>query len=445
MGGRCDPEPPPTTAMPFAHPTRRRRAVPLVALIPLALAGLLSLPARAAAPEAPPLDFDAWRRDFAARALDAGISAPVLTAELDGLSADPRVVRLDGHQPEHVRTIGEYLRGVVSDARVKGGLDAEARVSQLPTIESASGVPREILVAIWALESAYGQIQGDFDVVRALATLAADGRRRSFAESELLSALQLIDGGRASRAQLVGSWAGGIGQTQLLPSKWQTLGSDGDGDGRVDLRASSADALASAARLLREAGWMQGGRWAVEVLLPDGFDYTLTESASLTPGEWQARGVARVDAADWSVVDAGSKAVLLLPAGHRGPAFLCLPNHFVLRAYNNAVPYALGVGLLADRLAGQSAVVSPWPEEIALTLDERIALQTRLNELGFDAGDVDGLIGAGTRAALRRWQATVGLPADGYADETVLSRLLAEPADSAGTDQPPADSQQHQR
>lgn len=369
-----------------------------------------------------------WRAQFLPRAVAAGLPAEWVQAQLAGLEIDPRVVKLDTQQPEFSRPVSDYIRGVVAEQRVK---DGQSRLGSTPTlagIERSSGVPATVLLGIWALESAYGQIQGDLDVLRSLATLAADGRRRDFAESELIAALRLLQAGRATRAQLVGSWAGAVGQTQLLPSKWLALGVDGDGDGRVDPRASAADALASAARLLSEAGWIPGGSWSVEVLLPADFDYALTEDSRLTPAQWAERGVLRADQRPWPAADGAQQAVLLLPAGAQGPAFLALPNHTALRAYNNSIPYALGVGLLADRIGGAGPLHRAWPVETPLSLEDRTAAQVALAALAYPPGPPDGIVGAGTRRALRAWQQARGLPADGYLSPEVIARLRQEAA-----------------
>ncbi|HET6970976.1 MAG TPA: lytic murein transglycosylase, partial [Phenylobacterium sp.] len=221
--------------------------------------------------------FDAWASDFEGRALAAGIRPEVLQREFAGLAPDPRVAALDSRQPEFSKPISDYLRGVVTPGRTAIGDRKVAEVPQLPQIEQRFGVPREILLGVWAMESGFGAIQGDYDTIRSLATLAAQGRRRGWAEGELIAALRIIQSGEQPRAKLRGSWAGAMGQTQFIPSTFLSTAVDEDGDGKRDIWGSSADALASAANLLAKAGWLRGQSWAREVIVPPGFDYSLTE------------------------------------------------------------------------------------------------------------------------------------------------------------------------
>jgi len=296
----------------------------------------------------------------------------------------------------------------------------------LPGIESRYGVPRDILLAVWAMESAFGKIQGNFDVVRSMASLAADGRRRNWAEGELIAALKIIASGEDTRAQLKGSWAGAMGQTQFLPSNYLSTAVDWDGDGRRDIWGSDADSLASAANLLAKGGWKRGAGWAQEVILPAGFDYSLAEGPREVPSWWEAKGVKRADGLPWTAADAASPAGLILPAGAKGPAFLALPNHFAIRTYNNSTSYALGIGLLADQFGGGGPLVAAWPVEAPLSLADRMAAQIALGRLGFDPGPADGVVGAGTRKALRAWQQSRQLPADGYLSSDMVARLKAQ-------------------
>jgi hypothetical protein len=201
---------------------------------------------------------------------------------------------------------------------------------------------------------------------------------------------------------------------------------DGDGDGRRDIWNSEADGLASAANLLAQAGWRRGGSWAVEVILPPGFDYSVTESLAARPADWTARGVRPADGRAWSSVDAESEARLVLPAGAAGPAFLTFPNHMAIRAYNNSTSYALAVGMIADGLRGASPLRTAWPNETALSIADRRAAQAALTQLGFNPGGIDGVIGAGTRAAVRAWQQSRGRPADGHVNAATVAALRAE-------------------
>jgi membrane-bound lytic murein transglycosylase B len=315
---------------------------------------------------------------------------------------------------------------VISDDRVAVGRNKREQLTYLPTIEARYGVPRDILLAVWAMESAFGQLQGNFDVVRSMVSLAADGRRRAWAEGELIAALKIIDSGEVSRERLRGSWAGAMGQTQFIPSSYRSTAVDFDGDGRRDIWGSDADSLASAANLLAKGGWKPGVGWAKEVILPAGFDYSVTEVERQLPSWWEARGVQRADGLPWTAADAASLAMLILPSGAAGPAFLALPNHFAIRTYNNSTSYALGIGLLADRFAGGGPLVATWPVETPLILADRMAAQIALARVGFPPGPADGVIGAGTRKALRAWQQSQQLPADGYLSNDMVARLKAQ-------------------
>lgn len=370
--------------------------------------------------------FDAWASDFEPRAIAAGVDPAVFRREMAGLTPDPRIGALDSRQPEFSKPISEYLKGVVSADRVAIGQRRHADVAEFGAIEDRYGVPRDILLGIWALESGFGAIQGDNDTLRALATLAAQGRRRGWAEGEIIATLKIIQSGEHPRARLRGSWAGAMGQTQFIPSTFLSTAVDQDGDGRRDIWTSRADALASAANLLAKAGWVRGQSWALEVRVPPGFDFGLTEGPRETPAWWAERGVRRADGLPWSPADADAKAQLVAPAGANGPLFLLFPNHFALRAYNNSLAYALGVGLLADRFNGQGPTLTPWPQETPLSLADRMTAQRALVALGFDAGQPDGVVGMGTRRALRDWQKARGLTADGYLSPDMVRRLRDE-------------------
>ncbi|UTP40142.1 lytic murein transglycosylase [Phenylobacterium sp. LH3H17] len=370
--------------------------------------------------------FDEWRGQFRNRALAAGLAPALLDRELAGLAPNPRVISLDSAQPEFSKPVGDYIKGTVSDDRIARGQRYRADLPFWGGIEQRFGVPRDILIAVWAMESGFGAIQGDFDVIRCMASLAFHGRRRAFAEGELIAALRIIESGEADRGRLKGSWAGAMGQTQFLPSNYLATAVDGDGDGRRDIWGSSNDALASAANLLAKGGWTRGEGWAREVIAPPGFDYSLTEGPRETPDWWAGLGLRPADGRGWSGADAAAKAMLAAPAGAGGPIFLLFPNHFAIRKYNNSTAYALGIGLLADRFAGAGPLVRAWPIEIPLGIGDRIAAQTALARLGFDPGAPDGVVGVNTRTALRAWQKARGITADGYLSMDMVRRLNVE-------------------
>ncbi|MEW6390379.1 MAG: lytic murein transglycosylase [Pseudomonadota bacterium] len=376
--------------------------------------------------DAETLAFDAWLSDFRPRAIAAGVSPQVFDRELSGVTPNPRVISLDSRQPEFSKPVGAYIAGVISDDRIAIGRAKREQLAFLPQIEARYGVPRDILLAVWAMESAFGKLQGDFDVVRSTASLAYDGRRRAWAEGELIAALKIIESGEDTREQLKGSWAGAMGQTQFLPSSYRATAVDFDGDGRRDIWGSDADSLASAANLLVKGGWKPGVGWAKEVILPAGFDYALAEGPREIPAWWEEKGVRRADGLPWTEADAAQPAGLILPAGAAGPAFLALPNHFAIRTYNNSTSYALGIGLLADRFGGGGPLVTAWPQETALSLSDRMAAQIALARVGFNPGPADGVVGANTRKALRAWQQSQQLPADGYMSSDMVARLKAQ-------------------
>ena len=370
--------------------------------------------------------FDAWAQDYVGRAIRSGLPAEVLRREFKGLLVDPKVVALDSQQPEFTRPIGDYVQGIASDQRVALGRQHRTAAPWLGGIETRYGAPAEILISIWSVESSFGAGQGDFDVLRSVASLAAAGRRRDWAEGQIGAVIHIIASGEATRAQLKGSWAGAMGQTQLEPTAFLDDAVDVTGGGHPDVWSSAQDALASAANLLAKAGWRRGEAWQREAVLPANFDYGLAEGAARAPAAWSALGVKPAVGGTWG--EHAPEAVLLVPAGAGGPAFLAYPNHFIIRKYNNAIPYALGVGLLADRIAGRAGVVAPWPHELPLSMADRIGAQASLSKLGFDAGPADGHIGLKTRVALRAWQKSKGLPADGYLTPHVAGQLVAEAA-----------------
>ena len=370
-------------------------------------------------------DFARWITSVRAAASAAGIDEATLAIAFDGVRYLPRVVDSDRSQPEFTRTVWDYLDRAVSPQRVALGLDKLQQVR--PEADAAAaryGVPAAIVVAIWGVESNYGGNFGDIPTIDALATLGFEGRRRNWARDQLLAALRILQNGDIDRAHMVGSWAGAMGQTQFLPSVFLSTAVDADGDGRRDIWGSMADVTASTANFLARAGWRAGQPWGAEVRLPAEFDAGRADGAlRQSSAQWAAEGVQSVDGAPLPEL---ADATILLPAGVRGPAFLTGPNFRAILRYNNSTSYALAVGLLAQRLAGGPGVQAPWPRDLsALTRSQLLALQTALNERGFDSGTPDGVMGPATREGLRRYQRSEGLPADGYPTLELLERLQA--------------------
>lgn len=373
--------------------------------------------------------FTEWLSAFRITALASGLPAEVVERELSGLVPDPRVRGSDRNQPEFSRPFSHYVRRAASEDRAAIGRRRMAELEPgLSSAVSALGVPTEILVAIWGMESGYGANLGDHDVIRSMATLAADGRRQGFAEDQLLAALRIIASGEWPRGRLVGSWAGAMGQTQFIPSSFLSLAVDADGDGRRDLWGSALDALASSANLLVRAGWGRGQGWAIEVTTPEAFDFSVAEALSAPLSVWRDLGLRQADGSNLDPDEAAAEATLIVPTGAKGPAFLLLGNHFVIRRYNNAVTYALATGLLADGIAGRAGLVRAWPEEAPLSRADRIGAQIALQSAGYDVGEPDGVVGQKTREALRAWQKSRGLVADGYLSPEILALLKSPPS-----------------
>ncbi len=371
------------------------------------------------------LSFEQWRDLLRSDAIAAGISPTLFDRAFAGVVPNPDVVKADSSQPEFSRPVWEYLKGAVSPSRVaRGRILLTQNRAMLNQIEQRYGVDAETLVAIWGLESNFGSNIGSHNVVRSLATLAYEGRRQAFWRGQLLAVLQILQHGDIAPESLVGSWAGAMGQTQFMPTTYNEHAVDFDGDGKRDVWTSTADALASAAHYLQGSNWQLRQPWGFEVQLPKGFDYALADpEVRRNMAQWRELGIHPVGQ-PLSTPRDDTSATLLLPAGHRGPAFLLFNNFRSILRYNNSTSYALAIGLLSDSLRGGNAVQGSWPEgDRQLGRSERVELQERLNARGFDSGHADGIIGANTRKAIRAFQLHLGWPADGYPDFDLLEQL----------------------
>lgn len=379
-----------------------------------------------AADAEPAQSFEQWQAAFRAHALQSGIRTEVFDSAFTGVSPDPSVITADRSQPEFTRPVWEYLDSAISPIRVRKG---QALLTQyadvLQRIEQRYGVDREALVAVWGMESSFGQFQGDKSVIRSLATLGYEGRRPGFAQEQLVAALQILQNGDIDPAHMLGSWAGAMGQTQFIPTTYNAHAVDFDGDGRRDIWNSAVDALASTAQYLQASGWQHGQPWGLEVQVPSGFDYAQADGSLRKPiAEWLAQGVRLAPGTSLPPTLGQAQANLLLPAGYRGPAFLVLDNFRAILKYNNSSSYALGVGLLAQRFEGGGFVQGSWPkDDLPLSRSERIELQTLLSAAQYDAGTPDGIIGSNTRKAIRAAQQARGWPADGYPTHKLLESL----------------------
>ncbi|MEQ3625661.1 MAG: lytic murein transglycosylase [Marinobacter sp.] len=369
-------------------------------------------------------EFARWIEGFRRRARAQGISDATFAQAFSGIQYDTEVIRRDRNQAEFTKAIWEYLDSAVSQTRIANGRDAmrkHARV--LAEIEGRYGVPASIVTAVWGLESAYGSYRGSNDIVESLATLAFDGRRGEFFESQLIAALKILQNGDVAPRNMTGSWAGAMGHTQFIPTSYLDYAVDFRGDGRRDIWSDDpTDALASTAAYLARHGWVKGQPWGMEVRLPQGFDYSLTgDGVRKSVAQWTRLGVR--NAAGQQVPNHGT-ASILIPGGARGAAFMTFKNFNVIERYNAADAYVIGVGHLADRLIGGPAIQASWPRgDRALKLAERRELQQRLTRAGFSTGGVDGKIGPKTQDAVRAYQRSVGMVPDGYASLEVLTRL----------------------
>lgn len=377
----------------------------------------------------PPASFDAWRDAFKTRAAAIGIAPSTLDAAFRGVSPVPRIIALDRHQSEYTRTFFDYLKNNISEARIRRGqamLRQHARL--LADIKRRHGIPAELIVALWAMETDYGAQTGNFPVITTLTTLAYDGRRRDFFTTELMEALRILDSGQANLADLTSSWAGAMGQFQFMPSTYRRYARDGDGDGRADIWHSVADALESAAQYLSASGWNRDETWGREVLLPPEFELAQARlGITKTLNDWGRLGV--LDTAGRPLPGGRIAASVILPAGRRGPAFLVYPNFQVIQNWNRSLYYALTVGHLYNRLSGKGPLVGkPPPGDQALPRNRIIAMQRGLTSLGFDLGEPDGLIGIKTRDAVQDYQQARGLPADAYPTAELIARIEQEAA-----------------
>lgn len=385
---------------------------------------LLSLPAQAQdEPASPPPGFAECKDRLEAQAIAAGVSRETASRVMARAEHLERVIELDRRQPEFTTTFADYLNRRVNEARVSRGRELlEKHQELLARVTRETGVPAPYLLAFWGLETNFGSYFGKMPVPSSLTTLACDPRRSSFFTEQLIAALRIIDEGAIPADQMEGSWAGAMGHVQFMPTVFLRHAVDADGDGRRDLWNSLPDALMSAGRFLASMDWNGDYRWGREVLLPDNFNYALADGRRLPLSEWRQMGI--TDAFGNALPREPINASLVVPAGHRGPAFLAYHNFGVIMGWNRSEFYAIAVGHLADRIAGAGKLQNPPPEDApALSRRKIIHLQEALQERGFEPGKPDGIMGPATRSAIRQFQAARGLVADGYPSESVLAQL----------------------
>ena len=398
-------------------------------VLPITFALVLAvMPATGLAQAQDQAAFDACLSGLRPAAAAAGINQATFDTYATTAVPDMTVLDLLDAQPEFTTPIWDYLAALVDQQRVDDGqamLKTHAAI--LALVAQQYGVDAQTVVAVWGVESDYGKTFGKRPLLTSLATLSCFGRRQAFFRGEFFATLKLLQSGDLKPEGLTGSWAGAFGHTQFMPTTYQRIAVDGDGDGRRDLVGSIPDALASTANYLKRAVWRTGEPWGYEVKLPAGFDASLAGRKNKRPlNDWIARGVTRIDGT--LVLPADTQAGVLLPAGAKGPAFLVFRNFDAIYSYNAAESYALAIATLSDRLRGGAALVTPWPtDDPGLGRGERKQLQQLLLARGHAIGEADGMIGTLTRRAIVLEQQRLGLqPQDGRAGQKILEALVAE-------------------
>lgn len=364
--------------------------------------------------------FSAFVEGLKAEAIADGIAPQTVNTFFSGVAQDPAVLAADRKQGVFQLPFTDFARRLISADRINRGLANGAQYAQVfDRIESEYGVDRGVLLAFWAFETDYGTFQGDFNTANALITLAHDCRRPELFRPQVLAAVELFAAGGFDPRTTTGAWAGEIGMVQMLPRDILENGVDADGDGVVSLKSSAPDALVSGGKMLSSLGWRQGEPWLVEVAVPANFDWSLSGlDTTKSVADWQALGLSPRNLP----LAPGLDASLLLPQGHKGPAFLAYPNFRVYFDWNQSFTYVLTAAYFATRLRG-AEVFDPGNPDPGLQDADMKSLQTKLKSLGHDVGKIDGILGAGTRAAVRREQARLGLPVDGWPTAALLSRL----------------------
>ena len=409
------------------HLTRRTVVASLAATLLAGCSGgggstsLASEPTMRPVPNA---GYDAWVAGFKSRAASKGIAQSTLNSAFQGAGYLPDVIERDRNQTEFKRSLEDYLAIAASDERVTTGRAKYRQYNAtLRQIEAKYGVEPQVVTAIWGLESKYGARRGNVDVISALSTLAYDGRRGDFFESQLIAALKILQNGDTAPRNMTGSWAGAMGHTQFIPTSYLAYAVDFTGDGRRDIWSEDpTDALASAAAYLSRSGWRRGQPWGVEVRLPAGFNTGLAgRGTSRSPSAWAAMGVRDMNGNP--VPDHGA-ASILIPQGPNGPAFMVFNNFNVILRYNNSESYAIGIGHLSDRILGGPPIQGSFPPDAqGMTIADRQELQRRLTAKGFDTEGTDGVVGSKTIAAIEAYQASAGLPVTGAPSLELLNRL----------------------
>jgi len=370
--------------------------------------------------------FEVWKGQFINRAIAKNYDSNLVRSVVQSAKINPLALERDANQPEFTKPVWSYVDGAASEARISKGQDKMTEVDPvLDVIESRYRVPREILTAIWGLETSYGRILGKHDIIDSLSTFAFEGRRQKFGEKQLFALLDLLASGDVRREQLTGAWAGAMGMTQFIPTTFRDYAVDLDGNGNKDLWTDPGDALASAANYISRSGWRAGEPVMTEVKLPAGFDYSVTDGSKKTINQWTAVGVQPVSGRRWNAGAGFLDAKLIAPGGSRGPKFLIFKNFDVLKRYNNSTSYVMGISVLADAISRKPGIQQDWPRsDKPISFSDKKALQQRLTDLGYSTGGVDGRIGPNSRRAIRAWQSANGIVADGYVEQRLFKRIM---------------------
>ena len=369
--------------------------------------------------------FKQWVSNFKKDAVSNGITTTTFDTAFENVQLNSRVIKADNKQAEFSREIWDYLDTATSPKRIANGKEnLSDYLNLLREIQFKYQVDAEVILAIWGLESSYGKRMGDINIIEALATLAFDGRREKFGKQQLLEALSIIQRGDITPDKMMGSWAGAMGHTQFIPTSYQAYAQDFTGDGKRNVwdPLDPSDALASTANYLAEFGWTNNQPWGIEVNLPENFNYRNADlEVKATPARWSELGLKTITGGKIPNYGEGS---VFLPAGAKGPAFIVFNNFFVIKRYNNANSYAMAVGHLSDRILGGKPFHIEWPRGPgALKFNEKVELQNLLNQLGYDVGEADGIIGPNSIAAIRKFQISVGLIPDGMSNKDLLLKM----------------------
>jgi len=385
----------------------------------LAVASMISAPTAQAAECGG--DLKSFLAGVKAEAVAAGISAEAADRTLSNRRIDKKVLSRDRAQGVFKQTFLQFSKRSVSAYRLKNGARNMKKYSKVfARAEKEYGVPAPVITAFWALETDFGAVQGDFNTVNALVTLAHDCRRPELFRPQLIAAIRMVENGDLDPARTTGAWAGEIGQVQMLPSDIVRFGSDGDGDGHVNLKTSSPDAILTAANFINHLGWRRGEPWMQEVTVPGKMPWHETGLGKLKPvSDWARLGV---KVRHGKLASGTLQASLVMPQGRKGPAFLLYPNFGIYLEWNKSLVYTITAGYLATRIGGTPRYAAGSPEK-GLSDGQMKQLQNKLKARGHDVGKVDGILGAKTREAVQIEQKRLGIPADAWPTPALLAKL----------------------